>query len=352
MPQTKIKKLLQNIFVAAIFGGLFFGTQPLISAQNSRLTEISAQVVKIDSGEIVDNLTAGDFRLYENGRAQKIVSVERETRPLSIVIAFVTNPGSCPDGLTNNASRLAAAFQKILTANEDLAIVMTDKNGSIVRGFGRAAASLGEDFAKAENIAGKNSFPPVFNDNNPNVNSNGGVYEIYPLPALQMAVKLLRENAPRASRRVILFVNALENTNVGKADAGRALLHDLISEQTTLAWLGSGDDEKSFDLAGAPFGKRKFYLGMTDFSGGESQPCKAQKPVIDLFSKPRPTPSVQAEDELAELLDRLRTRYHISYRSNDAVGDELRGVRLELNGAGRNDKNTLIHYPKAVHAAR
>lgn len=95
-------------------------------------------------GKPVSGLTAADFKVAIDGRAQEILSVAPATGPVSVVI-ITDRLGLDPAYSTFTVQRVLAGFVKgVRTAHPDSRIALTTFDGPVVRitGFGSPAAEL------------------------------------------------------------------------------------------------------------------------------------------------------------------------------------------------------------------
>ncbi|MBC7901616.1 MAG: hypothetical protein H7070_16360 [Saprospiraceae bacterium] len=294
--------------------------------------------------ELIDDFFAKDFVLSVNGKNQRIISADRETRPLSIVVVVVTSPSNrCFDDLGYFLHDMGLAFWKVLGKDDDVAVVLTDSQGTVERPFLKERHTLPDDLARSQKNSRAN-FSKGTVDEWATETSDAG--PVFPIPALRSASRLLAER-PENNDRLILFVNQLENTNVGQASESRQLLNELIDRNIAVSWLGSNSKERDFRLEKVPYGKREYFLGLTSITGGHFQVCRQKSDMFSVLFGSDDKSGQTPEAELKMLLDRTRARYRLKYQPTEQSKNQLPAtVGLSKEAANR---NVHLDYPKAVN---
>jgi hypothetical protein len=341
-------KMLQNMFrftVCSLLIVIVF--QTIIFAAP---TEFTAQIYFKNSGEMVENLSQEDFQLFENLREQTISKVERETQPLSVVLipmigqgqycdtSFLIVPNKPP---SNKMTLIAEAFQSYLQPNDQFAMFLPNVNTGILRDFNASNDRVIRDFAEFSRISdiSQNRI-----DENPTTLMSGetsssediyfGVKTIFLEKAVDKSLKYLQTQTKAGNRQVIFFLRPFYNLtdlNDAKEDAFRRVI---TKQGTIFSWIG--DDKEVFPHA--PF---QFYRKLPEMTGSEKQPCS--------LLKSKDAAKVRAVVET--MLARLRTRYRITYSSNnEPTLDSLRQIKLELSKSGKRKvkKQTVITAPQIV----
>lgn len=297
--------------------------------------DFTAQVYQKKTKEPVENLTKSDFRLYEDKREQVILSVASDTRPLSIVAIVTLGRGPVCEGRFRDATVprtmtiLAQAFTQALKPEDELAVIITDKDARFVHTFNVTRDRINDDFAEVGRISEASEYGHY------GIGRAGisylGVKENYVEAALLKAVDYLNQNKKAANRPVILFLRRLNN--VSSFLLVEQVKTSLLQEGVIVGALGK--------VAGSLL--ESYYEELPDLTGGDNESCyifaKAKEPTI-------PTATVSA------MLERLRTRYRITYTStNPKRNRQVRKLKLELAPQRQKVKDKpVIRAPQAIIA--
>lgn len=315
-------------------------------------TQFTAQVYLKKNGKMVENLTIQDFQLFENLREQTISKVERETLPLSIVLIPMIGEGQFCDTSfffipnpppSNDMSNVADAFQKYLGEDDEFAMILPDKEATILRGFDDSKNDLMNDFAEFRKISDRNqvtiSSETTSTDSmgmsQTSTESYSGVYVIYAENALDKSLDYLQSQAKEGNRQVIFFLRPFYNLSDLSADRETQLKQTIAKQGTLFNWIG----EDKHVVFGTQF---KFFHNLNEMTGSEREPCKLLK--TNELSKIRSV--------VSGMLSRLRTRYNITYTSNNqpSLGN-LRQTELRLTKSGRKKAKgqAIISAPQIVY---
>ena len=308
--------------------------------------DFTAGVYRRISKQPLGGLGVKDFRVIEDGNAQTIVNVTRETSPLSIVAVVALGEGRYCEGSVFNASvtktmaRLAQAFAESLKPGDELAIIATDQNAQMVRGFDARRDTISTDFAEVARISDAsqrriNAFRVTYH----------GVPVNYTDMAFHKAATYLRQHKRQANRPVILFLRDFYNNYSEKRPGynDSQTPEDVIQERTNLvlqehlliSWLG--DSGQRWNPPSDYFRK------LPDLTGGERESC------YGVFLRVK-----DSTDPLARVLEQLRTRYRITYLSTNSQRDgRVRKLKLEVAAQWLKGKDSLeVRAPQAIIAAR
>jgi hypothetical protein len=338
---------MRNTHIAAIlfFLSLVLALPPLsVNPQTPALKEISFQAFDKKSGELIEDLSSRDIELLVDGKKREIVSFAREKRGLSVVVVVVTTPWTpCFDDLGNNLYLMGRSFTKILDAKDDVAVVLTDNEGTVQRPFGSERSTLEADLSLAEKAARQNSSDGLSDEMGMPTREAG---LIYPLSGLDSAVRLFSDK-PQGDDRLILFVRHMENTRAGKYDQSRKLLEELLKNNITVGWIGSTAKERSFDADSVEYGSRSYFLGLSSITGGYFQPCRETANLFDvLFGSPNQN-RIDPDSELRSFLDRIQLRYRIKFGLDTAAGNPNK-VSIAFRDP-KSRKNVSLDFPKVIY---
>ncbi len=298
-------------------------------------TQFTAQVYVKKNGKMVENLTAQDFQLFENLREQNISKVERETQPLSIVLipmlgegqycdtSFFIIPNSPP---SNDMSKVADAFHKYLGEDDEFAMILPDKDATILRGFNVSNDDLMNNFAEFRRISDRSQVT-ISNETSStdsmgmmqtSTESYSGVRVNYAENALDKSLGYLQTQAKEGNRQVVFFLRPFYNLSDLAADRETQLKQTIARQGTLFNWIG----EDKYITVGTQF---KFFHDLNEMTGSEREPCK--------LLKSNNVTNIQSV--VSGMLSRLRTRYTITYTSNNqpSLGN-LRQAELRLTKSG------------------
>lgn len=286
----------------------------------------------------VENLTTSDFRLFEDGREQTILSVERETRPLSIVAVVTLGRGPYCEGqvkkttVSKTMDILAQAFTQALRPEDQLALIITDEDATMLRSFAAAPVSIAEDFAKVGPISDANdkSFSGISLPRT--ITSHKGVEKNYVEQAVRKAIAYLKQNKRSDNRSVVLFMRDIYHASSISFDAQQEVNASLLEGGVIVGDLG---------VAFA-----NYYNELPGLTGGDKESCYI---FVKATDSAIPTATVSA------MLDRLRTRYRITYNSTNPKRDgKIRKLKLELAPQWTKGKNKedipVVRAPQAIIA--
>ena len=319
-------------------------------------TEFTAQIYLKKSGKMIDDLTAKDFQLFENLREQTITKVAHETLPLSIVLIPMLGEGKYCDTSffiipkpppSNDMSLVANAFYKNLAADDEFAMILPDKEATVLRGFDMPNTDVMKDFAEFRKLSDKSqttisesytTTDSMGMGNNTETSSYSGVGVNFAENALDKSLDYLQTQSKDGNRQVIFFLRPFYNLSETTTEKETQIKQTIARQGTLLSWIG--DDGEVFPVK--PF---KFFRNLPILSGSEIQPCKLLKS--------------NDEDKIrtvvSGMLSHLRTRYRITYTSNnDRAPGNLRQPELRLTKSGKKKVKgqAVISVPQLVYVDR
>lgn len=346
---TRLKSVMRVAVVSCLLWAHFEAKSPVMLAQQPpsvsgqggvevRL-DFTAQVYREKTKEPVVNLTKDDFRLFEDKREQTILSVTRDSRPLSIVAIVTLGRGELCEGMVSNSTvsrtmtNLAQAFTQVLKPEDELSVMITDKDTTLVRPFNASPERIIADFAEVGRISEANEklFPGWGKSGRPHLD----VKNNYVGEALGKAIDYLKQNKKSANRPVILFLRQLTHEHSLPWDLEEQLRQRLLQAGVIVGSFGKN----------RPSWLEGYYEDLPDLTGGDKESCY---PFAKATEPTKPTAIVSA------VLERLRTRYHISYVSTNPQGDgQMRQLKLELAPSWKKVKDKPeVRAPQALLAPR
>lgn len=193
-----MKKLIAPLFCILLFSAFGFAqtATPTPKADDDEIIKVSSKLIVVpvsvtdSSGQAVAGLTAADFRLSEEGKAQTIENVgTAETVPLEIAVLFDVSAST--DAMFKFELETAAKFLQEVLRPVDRATIFT----------------LGSE-------------PILVSPRNTSEVSRSAIMTIQPTKGftafydtVRVAAEYLAKNAPEGTRRVMLVISDGEDTN-------------------------------------------------------------------------------------------------------------------------------------------
>lgn len=349
-----------------------------------RIVSFEAQVLSKKRHDREDGLIETAFRLYENSKEKRIVSVQQERKPLSLM--FVVTLGVNGDcGYLEIESYLwwlGEALNRNLKAGDEIAVALTNPSGQLLLKFGETKERFQKVFginrygkgeiAHISNLDGKLVSGRVVvssataSDPYRETQVKGDIL-MYPLNYLhtstQNAIAHLSKDRNPNNRPVLIFCNSIYNlAPVGKGEI-EAIEQQLYKLGISVGWIGEPLPYLSrfflphYKDSGVQIqGKiTKFYeqqyfwqnrepwIQLPEKTGGSKINCDPFNPIYD------PSDGRQDfEKEVFLFIDNLRTRYKITYESDNPDLTQLRNIKLEMSLKWKGGKVTL-HYPQVIY---
>lgn len=342
--------------------------QPAESGNASKQVSLLVQV-NDSKGKRPKTLLPEMLKLVEGEHERKILSIEEETRPLSLVL--VINLGIDPYcGFTNLGQLLGwlnTSLDATLTSADEVAAIVTHEKGVWAFQFADSQSKRREMLGNDSNLKGEITKwngqwgePEVMDVGKPiyyltqqdqvNFESvNIVVQQKNSLgAATQKAIQYLLKNKRKESRPVILFVNSLHNV-VDQDVFLQEIINLTAQPEVLVGWIGQrvAGEFQEF-VRGAPWDKIKtgnleiFSLKVKKM-GGEVVSCEDFSP---RFSKKKQYQMFT--QHVTRLITNLRTRYKITYESDNPFLTQPRNIKLEMSPKWKGGKVTL-HYPQVIY---
>jgi VWFA-related protein len=271
------------------------------------LVKVDAQVVD-RRGRVVDNLTAADFRVYDEGEPRAISYFGRESEPLDLVLLLDVS-GSMHRALREMAGTAQAALGA-LTEGDRVALMLFARNAAIREPFTDDFAALQSGIGSAVTDRGLGSGTAI----------NAAIIE--------SAGYLAREG--RKARRAILVVTDNRSLNYKVTD--EEVLRALSGADAVLNAILIGKQRRPDPPPQGGYVNPDFtpsdVLKLAGESGGET--LEARRP----------------GESFRQMIERIRARYGLHYEAPPAAPGAFRRIRVELR------PETLKRYPGATVRAR
>ncbi len=271
---------------------------------SAELVVVDAQILNKKTGAAIGNLKREDFALYEDGVAQQITHFSQDKLPLSILL-LVDTSGSVWDIINEMREQLVQSLQH-LKETDEVALMGTASRTHLYQDFTKDRKLIAERIQAIDKKA-------------------LGRQGILLHDALFAAAEHLRRAANPASRRVIIVVtDNLSTQMIGKGHSEKEALEAVYESGGAICGLHISTLNATilkFDPAYyvlKPFLFRGDIYSYADKTGGEVM--KSNK--------------AEASKKLAEIIDRLRTRYAIGYVSSNTNKDgKFRKIKVKLTSA-------------------
>jgi VWFA-related protein len=258
------------------------------------LVELFTTVVD-GRGRAVDGLAAGDFRVIENGRPQRIARLERVT-DLPLHVSLVVDVSSSMGGALPTVGRAAGGFLQAALGPNDRASVVTFDS------FPRIAVDFTSDLALVAN--GMTA-----------LRAQGGT-------ALHegLLFALRQFDGIEGQRVVLLFSDGREGSD---RLASEAVLEYARRSGVTIYTIG-------LDVSSRAADERSLLERLARDTGGRAFFVKRAEQVPQVAS--------QIEQD-------MRSRYVVAYQSSNPAGDGFRVVDVQVGRAGAEARTVRGYYP-------
>jgi VWFA-related protein len=277
----------------------------------SDLVVVDVQALNHKTGRVVNGLKKEDFTVYEDGAKQSIENFSQDKLPLSIILLLDVSGSVSPIIEQVRAQGVQALRQ--LKPEDEVAVMA----------FGMFTEVL-QDFTKERmTIINRIGF----------IDSMGSWIRegTYIHEAVYQASAYMSKAANPDSRRCIIVVtDNLSNQPENAGHSQRQALNELYENGTVVSSLVVGD----FEAVVKEYKTRQLILD--DFIGAYVNETGGVRLVAN---------GSDASEKLAELIERLRTRYSLGYYStNEKRGAKFRkiNIKLSLDAERREGKIDLI----------
>jgi VWFA-related protein len=292
------------------------------------LTVLDVQVLRQRDNSVIASLRASDFELLEDGQRQEIAHFSVDRIPLSVILLLDVS-GSVRPYIQDIGKGGLEALRRLKP--DDEVAVMTF--GHVANGY----VHLVQDYSRdREQTAERLGRIVEFGE------SGGGTNIPF---ALNAATQRMRSTGHSRSRRVIIVVTDNQPAALGRLRDSDMdlLLSNLYESDSLVCALLAGSMMSGLEYQAIRAGRNAAVLASKDFkvdpyveaTGGES--FRYQE---------------QVTPKLAELLDRLRTRYSIGYAStNQKYDGRFRKVTLRLTkDAERANEKVVVKTRRGYYA--
>ncbi len=271
------------------------------------LVKVDAQVVD-RRGRVIEDLTAADFRVYDEGRPREIAHFGRESEPLDLVLLLDVS-GSMHRALQEMAGAAQAALGA-LTAGDRVALMLFARSAALREPFTDDFAALQSGMRSAVADRGLGSGTAI----------NSAI--------IDAAGYLVREG--RNARRAVLIVTDNRSLNYKVPDED--VLRALYGGDAVLNAILIGKQRRPDPLPEGAYVNPDFtpsdVFKLAGETGGEALEAR------------RPGESFQ------QMIERIRARYGLHYEAPAATPGAFRRITVELA------PEALKRYPGAAVRAR
>lgn len=285
-------------------------------------------------------LASNDFDVLLDGQVAEVISAERSSHPLKIVLLFITNWSGCVDSFAPFST--VNQIKSVFAGDDQVAIVVSDGRGTVTRELSKPEISISSDLTNAIKMASRNFYDDL--------NLDTGIYDskpglTFPMKGLQSSLGLLSKSAG-AGKKVIVFVNDLQNTREGTRDEAISGFSRLVEEEISVSWLTTRNFKSRFSMTRIPYGRRDFFFTLPSASGGIVRECREAKDAGPVVWGRSRTEYYSFENDIKEILDTHRNRYTLSFRKGESQPRTLRSVSISLKKEAH--LNSQLAYPRAI----
>lgn len=259
------------------------------------VTEVRVDVQVIDGGKSVTGLGPADFLIFDEGAPQNILRFDRDSEPLSVVL-LIDVSGS----MKKFARQMAATAQSALT-------FLKPGDRAAALAFSRGTELLSDFSAKFDQVAREIEVGIEQNS----LTSGTAIYQGV-LEAARMLEEDKRKNPGGRRAVVILTDNASLNYQITQERVLRALLS---ADAVLNALVTSSAERPKSPRPGAyrnPDFEPTDIFAIAEQTGGEAVRVERTDRVFP------------------QLIERLRSRYSLSYKPPPAPSGAFRKLRVEL----------------------
>jgi VWFA-related protein len=268
---------------------------------------IDVQVLK--DNDLVTDLTAADFEIYDENVPQKVVYFGREAEPLHLVLLLDVS-GSMRRYIEQVAA-VARQSLRFLRPKDKVAVMVFARTSKVRLEFTSDLDAVAQELKDA-----------VWDET---LGSGTSIND-----ALTEAARYIDKSADETGRRAVLILSDNLGLNYKRSDA--EVLRELTAVNAVLNGIIVGKSGKPEVRPGVTYRDPDFtppdIFRLSEETGGES--VKADR----------------AGTAFSRMIERIRTRYSIHYNKPQNATKGFRSVRVELTPTAR------LRYPNAVVRAR
>ena len=262
------------------------------------LTVVDAQVLSRKTGRVVGGLSKEDFTLYEDGVKQYVAHFSQDRLPLSIVLLLDISGSVQP--VINQVRDEGIAALKLLKPEDEVAVMAFGLWAKVIQDFTKDREAVIRSIALIELMG-------------PWIREGTYIDEA----VYQAATHLGKASNPDSRRSIIIITDNITTQRWGEGHSGSEAMEQLMEAGVVMSSLIVTD----FDSYVAE--QKKLGMNVNDSISHyvrETGGLKLQTNKSDVSTK------------LAEIIERLRTRYSFGYTSTNQNRDgKFRKVRIELS---------------------
>jgi VWFA-related protein len=267
---------------------------------SAELIVVDAQVLSKKTGRVVGNLGRDDFTLYEDGVKQYVTHFSQDRLPLSIVLLLDVSGSVQP--VINRVRDEGMTALGLLRPDDEVAVMAFGFWARVVQDFTKDRAAVISAIAGIEFMG-------------PWIREKTYIYEA----VYQAAAHLGKASNPDTRRCVIIITDNISNQPAGEAHPASAALEELLEAGAVMSALVVND----FNRLAAEFKRRGDTL--IDSVSPFVEETGGLKMQVD---------KTEAGARLAELIERLRSRYSFGYNTTNSKQDgKFRNVKLKISPA-------------------
>ncbi len=258
-------------------------------------SEVRLDVQVLQGKRVVADLTKDDFVVFDESTKQKLSYFGRESEPLTVVLLLDVS-GSMKRFI-QDMSRTAVQALKLLRTGDQVAIMA----------YGRRAKLHFDFSSNFEDVAGRIRSAP----DNPYTGSGTSTNE-----AVIAAAQLMGKRAPVGRRAIVLVT---DNGSLNYQTPDEMVIQELYTANTVVNAIAVGKAERPKQMLASanPDFTWTDVFKLADASGGEAM--KAER----------------TDQSFPELMERVRTRYALSYVAPEAASKTFRRIRVDLSPEAR-----------------
>ena len=275
----------------------------------SGVSNVRVDVQVAEGSTIVTDLTQDDFTVFDEKQEQKILYFGRDAEPVSLLLLLDVS-GSMKKYVDQVASVAREALH-YLKPGDKVAVMIFSKGSMVRRDFSGDLDAVARDLRNV--------------DWDQRLGSGTAIND-----ALVDASKYMREKADEAGRRSIVILT--DNLGLNYQSPDERVIQRLYESDTVLNAMVAGKGERPAPIRPGHYVNPDFtppdVFHIADETGGEAVKI------------------ARARTTFSEMIEHIRTRYSLQYRSPESGATGFRSIRVELSPQAK------IRHPTAVVRAR
>jgi VWFA-related protein len=290
--------------VLLLTGAVSAGAQAPVFRLATRLVVLHATVTN-NRGELVTDLDARAFSVFENGKRQAVTLFRRDDIPVSLGL-LIDNSGSMRR-LRANVEAAALAFARASNPQDEMFVLNFADKARVDVPMTSDLQILERGIARVDSIGGT-----ALRD------------------AIEMAEEYLRAHATRDRRVLLVITDGIDNASTASVDA---VERQAERAETVIDAVGLFHDQ---DPGRASTGRHELKK-LTERTGGAAR---------------FPESVDQIESVVVDLAHQIRSQYTIAYTPiNQALDGSYRTIRVTASGPDRYTVRTRAGYRALADAA-